>query len=67
MDSTKARIIAAVVILLIVCGFVTALLLQGIALQTALVAAGGVGLVAAEIVRRLLPPPADGSGGSRTA
>lgn len=66
MDSTKARIIAAVAILFILCGFVTVLLLQGFDLQVALLAAGGVGLVAAEIVRRLLPP-ADGTGGSRTA
>jgi hypothetical protein len=51
----KARSFAAVSILLVVCGFVIGLLALGVLLEAALIAAGAVGVVAAEIVRRLLP------------
>lgn len=56
-----ARIAAAVLVLLFVFGFVFGLLARGYDLQTALIAAGAAGVVAAEITRRLLggwrPPP----------
>ncbi|MEU5690446.1 hypothetical protein [Actinosynnema sp. NPDC020468] len=52
-----------VLILLFVFAFVVALLHMGYQLDTALLGAGGAGLVAAEITRRLLDGPEGPSSG----
>lgn len=63
----NVRLLATTLILVFVFAFVVALLLLGYALGTALAAAGGAGLVAAEIAHRLLggPPSRLDDGGAR--